>query len=195
LPRPTVRSPRDSPAPEHLRSLPPHVWLALRCPGRSWRSAQSRHSRQIDFRARCPSGHDDGEKTRTHERCARIVAQAGAKCQHASDLRTTNRADGGMSACSHVWLRCINMQADGPLTAACLIGWQHLTDPRPPHRAAGSLARPMCCARQMAHSETARFCSPCGGANSCRLAFPRGLCDVSGFLRQRGPAGRAYLPL
>jgi hypothetical protein len=36
-------------APEHLRSLPLHVLLALRCPGRSWRSARSRHSRRIDF--------------------------------------------------------------------------------------------------------------------------------------------------
>src|SRR5215469_11319756 len=61
-PRPTVRSLRGSPAPEHLRSLPLHVLLALRCPGRSWRSAQSRHSRRIDFALGTPSGHEDGKK-------------------------------------------------------------------------------------------------------------------------------------
>jgi ribosomal protein L37E len=43
-----------------------------------------------------PSGHDDGEKTRTHERCARIAAQVRAKrCAHPI-FGTTNRADGGM---------------------------------------------------------------------------------------------------
>src|SRR5262245_60994686 len=54
-PRPTVRSLRGSPAPEHLRSLPLRVLPALRCPGRSWRSAQSRQSRRIDFALGAPS--------------------------------------------------------------------------------------------------------------------------------------------
>src|SRR5215472_8727651 len=57
-PRPTVRSLRGSPAPEHPRSLPLHVLLALRCPGHSWRSAPSRHSRRIDFALDAPSGHE-----------------------------------------------------------------------------------------------------------------------------------------
>src|SRR6059058_4253831 len=72
-PRPTVRSPRGWPAPEHLRWLPRHVLPAWRCPGRSWRSAQSRHSRRTDLAPGAPSGHGDGEKTTTHQRHARIV--------------------------------------------------------------------------------------------------------------------------
>ena len=41
----------------------------------------------------------------------------------------------------------------------------------PDSRIAGKI---LCCARQMAHFETARFCSPYGGANSRRLAFSGG---------------------
>src|SRR5690242_4655320 len=79
-PRPTVRSLRGSPAPEHLRSLPPHVLLALRCPGRCWRSAQSRQSRRIDFRGGCTPAHDDGETTGPNARGAShtLAPNAGA---------------------------------------------------------------------------------------------------------------------
>jgi hypothetical protein len=44
-----------------------------------------------------PAGHDDGEKTGTHERCTRIVAQVGAKrCAHPI-FGTTNHAGSGIS--------------------------------------------------------------------------------------------------
>jgi hypothetical protein len=80
-----------------------------------------------------------------------------------------------MSACFHVWPRCINMQADEPLTAAGPDQSGSIWRIR--GRRSGQPDRwqdPCTAPAEMAHFETARFCSPSSSANSRRLAFHGG---------------------
>jgi hypothetical protein len=105
----------------------------------------------------------------------------------------SGRSHSGMSVWSRAWLRCIGMQADGSLTAACLIR-PAASDESAAAPDSRSLARPMC--RAPPRWLISRRLSPArciAGADSCRLAFPGGCAVFSGFLERRGSRGRSHL--
>jgi hypothetical protein len=81
----------------------------------------------------------------------------------------------GMSACFRAWLRCISMQTDGSLTAACLISLTASDESgvAPGCRITGKTTHVPCQPRWLISRRLGRA-RGIAGANSCRLAFSGG---------------------